>query len=64
MNVIFKPQDGKSPYEKKLSVGSVPEMFIRAVIDGFYEIPELTEYFRKRFDNEAKEKEFNSIVQH
>lgn len=34
------------------------------IISGTLEVPDLTEYFRKRFENEAKAWEYQNMVKH
>ncbi len=49
--------------EFNIEADSLLELVIKSIMKGRIEIPELTAHFQKRFDNEAKQQEFNSMVQ-
>jgi len=62
MNAIRNINGIKEPFN--IETDSLLELVIKSIIRGKIEVPDLTDYYRKRFDNEAKEQEFNSMVQH
>ncbi len=47
-----------------LQEDSILLLVTKSIIRGSVEIPELTEHFRKVFENEAKAWEFQNMVQH
>lgn len=51
--------------EKKESILlEVFQTFVIAVLIGKIEVPELTNFYRKKFEEEAKQQEFESFVKH
>lgn len=38
--------------------------FIKDLISGFYEVPELENYYRRKFEEEAKAWEYQNLVSH
>lgn len=60
MKVIFKTENGN--IERNL-LDTFENIFLSVICEKV-EIPELTNYYRKRFNEEDKQKEFESFTNH
>lgn len=61
MKVIIKKPNGE---KRETVLSSIFQVFVIGILDQDFEIPALTNFYRKKFEEEAKQQEFESFVKH